>query len=291
MDELGEVLDRVNVVMGRGRDEGDALLTRAEAGDVLGDLRTGELASLPGLGALGHLDLELLRGDEVLGGDAEAARGDLVDEAVGRVPVLEAVQVREGGGLAVLADVVDGLASDDVLPALAAVALAADPVHGDGEGLVRLPGEGSEGHGAAAEPLHDALDGLHLVDADGPTVRAEVHEVSDVRKRRLVEALLEDFVVGGVLAGIFGVLLLPLISNGGLVEADGVVQEAGEVCGVRVVLSRLGNGLVVAVVLDLFRVRDGLWAHHGGLRGDLLDRHSSDAAGGALEGQVDDVAA
>ena len=42
-------------------------------------LVAGELAALAGLGALGHLDLQLVGVGQVLGRDAEAARGDLLD--------------------------------------------------------------------------------------------------------------------------------------------------------------------------------------------------------------------
>ena len=42
----------------------------------------GELAALARLGALGDLDLQLVGAGQVLGGDAEAARGDLLDGRV-----------------------------------------------------------------------------------------------------------------------------------------------------------------------------------------------------------------
>jgi hypothetical protein len=55
--------------------------------DHLGDLEAGQLAALAGLGALGDLDLDLAAVVEVLGRDAEAARGDLLDRRVGVVAV------------------------------------------------------------------------------------------------------------------------------------------------------------------------------------------------------------
>ena len=47
--------------------------------DVGGDLVPGELPPLARLRALGHLDLELISVDQIFRGDAEAARGDLLD--------------------------------------------------------------------------------------------------------------------------------------------------------------------------------------------------------------------
>ena len=47
------------------------------------DLVAGQLAALAGLGALRHLDLQLVGVDQVVAGDAEAARGHLLDRRCG----------------------------------------------------------------------------------------------------------------------------------------------------------------------------------------------------------------
>ena len=119
-DELRQILDRIDVVVRRRRDQADARRRVAHLGDGLVDLVAGQLAAFAGLGALRHLDLHHVGVDEILGGDAEAARGDLLDRRAHRVAVrqrLEAV---------------------GFLAAFAGVRLAADPVHGDGERGVRL---------------------------------------------------------------------------------------------------------------------------------------------------------
>ena len=108
----------------------------------------GQLAAFAGLGALGHLDLQLLGVDQVFAGDAEAARGDLLDGAVLRVAVGQRHVARR------------------VFAALAGVALAADAVHGDGQRLVRFLADRAVGHRAGLEALHDALDRLDFVDAE-----------------------------------------------------------------------------------------------------------------------------
>ena len=73
-DELRQVLDRIDVVVRRRRDQADARRRVAHLGDGLVDLVAGQLAAFAGLGALRHLDLHHVRVDEILGGDAEAAR-------------------------------------------------------------------------------------------------------------------------------------------------------------------------------------------------------------------------
>ena len=87
VDQLLQVLDRVDVVMRRRRDEADARRRQAHARDVAVDLVPGQLAALAGLRALRHLDLELVGVREVVDRDAEAAGGDLLDRRAPQVAV------------------------------------------------------------------------------------------------------------------------------------------------------------------------------------------------------------
>ena len=81
---------------------------------------TGQLAPLPGLCTLGHLDLQLVGVHEVVDRHAEAPGGDLLDRRTATVAV-RVGQVARG-----------------VLPALAGVGAAAEAVHRDRERLVGL---------------------------------------------------------------------------------------------------------------------------------------------------------
>src|ERR1700739_675899 len=73
--------------MRRRRDEAYAGDGVTGPRDDVVNLVAGELAAFPGLGALGHLDLQLIGVDEVVGGDAEASAGDLLDGAAAGVAV------------------------------------------------------------------------------------------------------------------------------------------------------------------------------------------------------------
>src|SRR3979490_2245927 len=79
VDELRQVLDGIDVVMRWRRDQADAGRRAADAGDVLVDLVTGQLAALAPLRAPPHLDLQVVGIDQVFGRHAEAARGHLLD--------------------------------------------------------------------------------------------------------------------------------------------------------------------------------------------------------------------
>ena len=73
VDQLGQVLDGINVVVGRRRYEPHVGGAVAGGGDPGIDLFTGQLAAFAGFGPLGHLDLEFHGAGEVCDGHAEAA--------------------------------------------------------------------------------------------------------------------------------------------------------------------------------------------------------------------------
>ena len=59
----------------------------AQMGDFVGNLMTGELTALPGLGALGHLYLQYVRMREVLNSYAETRTGNLFNCGIERITV------------------------------------------------------------------------------------------------------------------------------------------------------------------------------------------------------------
>jgi hypothetical protein len=87
VDELRQVLDRIDVVVRRRRDQLDPRHRVTQPRDQLGDLVGRELAALAGLGALDDLDLQLLRANQIFGGHPEAGRGHLLDPVVRPVAV------------------------------------------------------------------------------------------------------------------------------------------------------------------------------------------------------------
>src|SRR5690606_17160217 len=81
VDELRQVLDRIDVVVRGRRDQADVGRRVARLGDPGVDLLGRELAAFAGLGALRHLDLDLVGAREVADCHAETARGHLLDPA------------------------------------------------------------------------------------------------------------------------------------------------------------------------------------------------------------------
>ena len=149
--------------------ERDARRGVPQLGDQAGDLEAGQLPALPGLGALGHLDLDLLAGVQVFRRYAEPAGADLLDGGTRVVPV--------GARLRTLR----------VLAALAAVAAGADAVHGDAQRLMRLGAERAQRDARRHQALADFGDALDLIDLDGlDAIHAEIQQVA--QRHRLLPA-------------------------------------------------------------------------------------------------------
>ena len=156
-DELGEILDRVDVVVRRRADERLARLGPAERGDLGRRLLARQLTALARLGALGDLDLELVGPGEVRRRHAEAGRGDLLDPGVASLAV---------GGRPV---------PGRVLAALAGVRRPARPLHPDGHGLVGLGAERADAHRARDEAAGDLPGRLDVVERHRPDAARAAH--------------------------------------------------------------------------------------------------------------------
>src|SRR4029453_1545342 len=113
-DQLRQILDRVDVVVRRRRDQADPGRRVAHFGDGLVDLVPGKLAAFAGLGALRHLDLHHVGIDEIFRRHAEAAGGDLLDRGAHGIAVRQRLE------------------SIGLLAAFAGFRLAAAAVYGDG---------------------------------------------------------------------------------------------------------------------------------------------------------------
>ncbi len=189
VDELRQILDRVDVVVRRGRDQADARRRVPGLGDGRVHLVAGQLAALAGLGTLRHLDLEHVGVDEILGRHAEASRRHLLD----------------GRALGVLRAVGQLQVAVRLLAALARVRLAADAVHRDGERRMGLARDRAEAHRARRETLDDLGRRLDLVERH----RGE----ADLLRHAQLEQAADGGVGDGRLVHERGVLLVGVIES------------------------------------------------------------------------------
>ena len=140
VDELREVLDRVDVVVRRRRDERRSRLCVPQARDELVHLVRRELSALARLRALSKLDLQVLRAAQVLDRHAEASGRHLLDGTV-----------------------LLGAEALGVFAALAGVGHSAESVQRKRDSLVRLRGKRAKRHRPAHKVLHYGVDGLDVV--------------------------------------------------------------------------------------------------------------------------------
>mmetsp|Transcript_5879 Transcript_5879/g.18047 ORF Transcript_5879/g.18047 Transcript_5879/m.18047 type:complete len:643 (+) Transcript_5879:3157-5085(+) len=164
VDELRQVLNGVDVVVRRRRDEADARRGVARLGNVALDLVAGQLAALAWLCALRHLDLQLISVGQVVRAHTKPPARNLLDRRPERV------------GLAV------GrlLQAPRVLAALAAVGLAAHGVHRERERRVRLEADRPVAHRAGDKALDDRRRRLDLFQRDGLRRALELEQAAQV---------------------------------------------------------------------------------------------------------------
>src|SRR6266851_5382770 len=184
VDQLRQIFDGIYVVVRRRRDQADAGRRVADPGNPRIDFVAGELAAFARLGALGYLNLQFLGVDQIFAGDPKSAGGHLLDGAVARVTV--GIESVPGG----------------VLTAFAGVALAADAIHGDGQGFVSFLADRAVGHGPGFEALHDRFDGLDFIDRDRLCGKLQLEQPAQGTKPfglivDQVAVLFEDLVVPG----------------------------------------------------------------------------------------------
>ena len=166
-DELCQVLDRVDIVMGRRRDQGDARNGVACLCDHVVHLEARQLSAFTRLGTLGDLDLYFVGIHQVFGCHAETSRSHLLDGGAEREAVFAG---GEAGG---------------VFTTFPGVAAAVYLIHRHCHCLVRLFADRAEAHGTCDETLHDFAGRFHLVERDG-LAAAESQEVAEEDRGFLV---------------------------------------------------------------------------------------------------------
>ena len=269
-DQLRQVLDRVDVVMRRRRDEADAGRRVAHLGDGGVDLVAGELAAFAGLGALRHLDLHDVGVDQVLSRHAEAARGHLLDGRAHGIAVGERLE------------------AVSLLAALAGVGLAADPVHGDGERGVRLAADRAEAHGAGGEALDDVGCRLDLLERHRLTAHllCRLEPEQAAQRHQLLGLIVDLLGEGAVLVGQVAAHRVLQIGDHarpphmrlaadavGVLAADveGVLEHRYVAEGLAVALGGLARDLAQADALHLGVGAGEILAHEAGLEADGVE--------------------
>src|SRR5829696_11382 len=145
VNQLCQILDRIDVVVRWWRDELNAWHRMPQAGYEVGDLVSGKLSPLTWLSALHDFDLELLRASEILGGYAEAGGGDLLDAIVRAVAITQSVIVAW------------------VFASLARVGTCTHAVHRDRQRRMGFRRERAERHRRGNESPADLFRGLDFI--------------------------------------------------------------------------------------------------------------------------------
>src|SRR6056297_1502 len=177
-DQVGQILDRVDVVVRRRRNQRHTRYRITQAGDQIIDLATRQLTTLTGLGALGDLDLHDISAPQVFGSDPETTGSHLLD-------------------LGTLFSAIAGR----IFTALTGVRATTQGIHGNSQGLVSLWRQGTQGHGRRIKAREDVLGRLNLGKFDGLEVFPETEKIPKGCYRTFVDQT-------GVL------LVMPIVATG-----------------------------------------------------------------------------
>ena len=231
VDQLRQILDRIDVVMRRRRDQTDARARVAQPRDQRVDLVARQLAAFAGLGALRDLDLQHLGIDQVRRRDAEAARRDLLDLR----RLLGAVARR-------------------IFAAFAGIAARAEPVHRDRERLVRLGRQRAERHAGRIEALEDRLDRFDFVDRNRLQRRFDREQVAQRRRRAAVDRV-GIAPIQGVIAGAHG--RLQRADDFRVIHVEFAVRQRVQQAARRQRVVRIARGDELRVIFGLDLVEAG----------------------------------
>ena len=157
------------------------------------------------------------------------------------------------------------------------VGLAADTVHGNGDGFVALLGDGTMRHTTGAEARADVGDRFNFVDGDRRAVRLDFKLVTQARVRTIVAVRL----VGAP----------ELVVLFATAEANSLVEQLGHLLVVAVVFeTRLDLEHTTALNLGhlLSLTWEGRLNEHMRLRSDFVHGETTDVRHRTLESGVDD---
>ena len=165
IDQLRQILDGIDVVMGRRRNQRHTLGRMAQTGNQVGDLHAGQLSTLTGLGALRNLDFQLFTLVQILGSHTKPARGDLLD--------LRRRIIAIGFGHKV----------GRVFTALTRIRLGTNAVHRDVQGLVGLRRQSTKRHSGRHKPLPNGCDRFHLFNRNRLTQGFDIQQIAQMNGR------------------------------------------------------------------------------------------------------------
>ena len=268
MDELGQILDGIDVVVGRRRDEGHSGLAVAQPGNVGIHLGSGKLTPFPGFCPLGHLDFQLSAGAQISGSDAKAPGSHLFDGGAGRIAGAQTPQVGQGGRVPRLIHVGERPVAHRIFPAFATVALAANAVEGNGQGFMGLPGEGPQAHAPGAEAPADVVNAFHLLQGGGGLGHTELQKIPQGGGG----APLQQLLVGGE-------VVVARSLGKGLVERLGHLRAVEVIFAPCAVLHKAHELQLAAA-----QFRESLAVESQSLTGQFGEAEARHTAGGATEG-------
>ncbi len=171
-NELSQIFNGVNIVVGRGADQGHAFLGITQPGNDATDFVTGQLTPFTGFGSLGNLDLQFFGIDRILWRHAKTPRSNLLD----------------------FADLVVVVAGR-IFAAFTRVGAPTNAVHGDRQGFVGFRRQCPQRHGCCIKTRSNGFNGLHFAEGDGLRSAFQLQQIPQVGDRTFVDQPCKHLVI------------------------------------------------------------------------------------------------
>ena len=165
IDQLRQILDRIDVVVRRGRDQRDSLCGMPQPSDQIGHFHTRQLATFTGLGTLGDLDLKLFTMVQVFSCYTKTARSHLFDLGRRVIAIWFRYKMRW------------------IFAAFAGVGFCPDPVHRHVQRFMCLGAQSTQRHAGCHKPFPDGGNAFHLFQRDRFAQRFDIQQIAQVDRR------------------------------------------------------------------------------------------------------------
>ena len=160
IDQFCQILDRIDIMMWRRRDQADSRCGMTGFCDPRIYLLCRKMSALTRLCTLCHLDLDLSCGNQITAGNAETSAGYLFDRRAAVIVCSRGIQTLI------------------TFATLTGIGFSMEMVHGDGQCLMCFLGNGTVGHGTCLKSFYNVVNILNLVDGKRLFCKLEVQKSS-----------------------------------------------------------------------------------------------------------------
>ena len=182
VNQLGQIFNRIDIMMRRRRNQANACRCTAAFGNPWINLATGKLSSFTRLSTLSNFNLDFVGIDKIIAGYAKTAAGNLLNCTALAVTIRQRCK------------------TVGILAAFAGIALATDTVHGNRQTFMRLLAQRAVAHSTGLKTMTNAFYRFYLVNIYRQTLRCKCQHTAQIlvgkgTAAQLLAKLLKELII------------------------------------------------------------------------------------------------